>query len=490
MSQLSAILAEQSSPAEVLVFLAVIVAIFLVSSFLIYVLIMAVLRLGLSEKVPLRRVLFPSGKRLRENLGDYVLAASTSILLALTLASKHDLVQQIRNYDMDKVKPGAVAILFDFGLPDELLQRISEQAKLTDVVQPLLEAGKVEQSDLLVRSVIPHVPKGWLTPQVLIIACIILAIFYLLWLARSRYGALKSSPDSAPKYAATFRPLLTLAVCVGLLLASAVPLAQGGEKFLARSALNAMEEGRKSDRIGSDIAGEITKELRKQRERATFLYCPGCAEPTKSIWETNATPEAVGKIVDDLAGRVDAASSACESACAQDRASLQSELAPIASRVSALEARLGAMQRALAQVSERQFPELQRGLEKDRSETTRKLDLLDRRLTLLTQEFDKLGGVSEALRNIERRVAWLESQHRLQTATTDPRTVAACREYAAKAVDQNKWNLEYRCNFSGSRWSGNFQQHYDWCLTASEAARRAETTARDNALRECHPPVR
>jgi len=488
MNRLSQILSEQSSPAEVLVFLAVTVAIFLGLAFLIYVLIMALLRLGLPTKVTLMQVLLPGARRVRENLGDYVLAVSTSILLTLSLVVKHDLVQQIADYDMGRVGAEAIAVVFDFGLPEDLAEEIGE-ATLGEVVQPLLAAGKVEESDLLVRSVIAHVPKGWMTAPVLIAACIVLAAFYVAWLARRRYLALRKSPDSAPQYSATFRPLLTLALCVGLLLASALPLAQGGEKFLARSAIDAIGEAGRSTRQTSSVSRLISQELRKQRERAAFLYCAECEDPGESIWQAVDRPSGelpnLGRIIE----RVESVASSCQAACDAGAAELGSSLDPLQSRLGALESRLNDLQRQLALLGERQIPDSDRAQARQHAEFTRQLEELNRRLTLLTQQFDRLGGVPGVLRELQRRVAWLESQHRQPAASGERERDAACERYAQQAVEQQRLNIANSCRLSGPRWSDSIQVHYEWCLGASTALRRRETSARDAALGNCRPPV-
>jgi hypothetical protein len=470
-----------------LVFLAVTVAVFLGVAFLVYVLIMALLRLGLPERVPLRRVLLPSARRLRENLGDYVLAASTSILLALTLMVKHDLVQDIRTFDMARVTPEAVAILFDFGLPADLASQIGA-ASLDEVVRPLLAAGKVEESDLLVRNVVQQLPGGWLTPPLLIAACIVLAVFYLLWLARRRYLALHQSPDSAPEYASALRSLLSLALCVGLLLASALPLARGGEKFLARSALDAMDEARRSGRPASTISLAISQELQKQQRRAAFLYCPECEDPQQSIWQSVNGPSPDPGVVQPLIERVEAAASACQAACDAEVANVAASLDPLRARFAGMENQLNQLQRQWASISEQQLPAAERLEAEERAKLAGAVAGLEKRLAQLTREFDTLPSTPVALEDLQRRVARLESQDREGVAATDPESSRACKEYASRAVAMQQKNLASGCNLTGARWSTDVQGHYDWCLGAPETSRLLESRAREAELSKCRPP--
>ncbi|MGD8681336.1 MAG: hypothetical protein PVJ33_13265 [Lysobacterales bacterium] len=486
---LSEILAEQGSPAEVLVFLAVTVVVFLVVAFVIYVLIMALLRLGLPKPVPMRRVLFPSGKRLRENLGDYVLAASTSILLALTLMVKHELVQQIQGFDMAKVEPEAVAVVFDFGLTPELAREISH-ATLGEVVGPLLKAGKVEQSDLLVRYVTQLVPKGWLTPAVLISACIVLAVFYLLWLARRRYLALNKSPDSAPEYAKTFRPLMTLALCVGLLLASALPLAEGGQKFLARSAMDAIQESGRSQRAQtSEVSRLISQELRKQRERAAFLYCADCEDPGESIWQTVERGTDGPNDLQPLIERVNETAASCQSACEAQAAELAAALDPLRSRFAGMDSALEELRRGLAQLGERQIPELARNQEQDRARLDQALADMGRQLALLRREAERFGAMTDGWEELQRRVARLESFHNQRVIEPDRESLLVCRRLATIWAQQSQQNQESRCGFSGESWTTDTKAQYERCLNAPADFRDRETRARNEQLSRCRPPV-
>lgn len=60
-----------------------------------------------------------------------------------------------------------------------------------------------------------------------------------------------------------------------------------------------------------------------------------------------------------------------------------------------------------------------------------------------------------------------------------------CGAYAAAAIAQNQQNVNLKCGFSGPRWSGNFNAHFNWCNTANMAALTAEDKARAGMLAQC-----
>lgn len=464
MAEIRTLLAEQGSPVEVLVFLALAVALFLGVAALLYVLIMVVLRPGLPREVPLRRILLPSGEQLRENLGDYALAVASSLLLSLTLLAKHDLVRQIASYDLRPEDATVVAGLFDFGLPAPLVERLGE-ATLAEIVRPALDAGRVEEASLLVQTVIGQLPEPWLTPRNLVVACCVLAGLYLAWLARRRVKALRQRPDSPPAYAATFRSLLTLALCVGLLLASALPLAEGGERLLAASALGAIAHGGGETAVESPIARDIRAELERQRQRASALYCPSCGAPTRSIWEV-VEEGSVG--TDELTARLrelDAAGAAADAALETELATLRAlveeergRLAALTSTSAVLEERLVALASAAeagesrlaaldavardaadcCRLREREIAELGRRQEAESGRLGGRLDDLERRL----------AGVQTALdgREEQRRRELRELLARLERAQAEALAGLAAR---LAALDERVSGLGECCGGQG-----------------------------------------
>jgi hypothetical protein len=62
---------------------------------------------------------------------------------------------------------------------------------------------------------------------------------------------------------------------------------------------------------------------------------------------------------------------------------------------------------------------------------------------------------------------------------------SACDDYARIAVSQSKQNLKRQCGFTGSRWSSDYDAHYQWCGTVSRESADSEIRAREDELRQC-----
>ena len=61
-----------------------------------------------------------------------------------------------------------------------------------------------------------------------------------------------------------------------------------------------------------------------------------------------------------------------------------------------------------------------------------------------------------------------------------------CRNYANSAVSQQHENLSRHCGFTGDRWLGSFDAHFNWCMTVSISRSSSETSIRQDMLRnEC-----
>ena len=65
----------------------------------------------------------------------------------------------------------------------------------------------------------------------------------------------------------------------------------------------------------------------------------------------------------------------------------------------------------------------------------------------------------------------------------DPR----CQAYASRAVDQFNLMLRFpKCRVNrDARWNADYKGHYNWCLTAPQAARTNEQKIRDDHLYRC-----
>jgi len=410
MDTLARLLAEQSSPAEVLVFLVLVMVIFLVAAFLIYALLMALLKPGLPEGLPFRRVLFPGFRHLQENFGDYALAIATSALLTLTLMAKSQLVDQIANFEMTRVGVDKVASLLEFGLPAGLNAEIA-RSSVSDVVQPLLAAGKVDEASFLIRSVIAlGLPDVMLDPRLLLILCLAISVLYIVWLARARVRALKASPDSAPSYARTFRQLLTLALCVGLLLASLLPLTVSGERLLANSAMEAMAFDYRQEGLGP-VATLIAAEISKQDRAAQYLYCPDCpppAQPLPALIQGGAVnvagpPDGMDRLREEVA--------ACRQSCDMEIQTLREAVGRLESRLAAVEGNADRFVRNLAGIESRLG-----GLDGGQQRQDGRLDRLEARLQDTARWSDqlraiegRLGGLDGGQQRQDEQLAGLES---------------------------------------------------------------------------------
>lgn len=70
-----------------------------------------------------------------------------------------------------------------------------------------------------------------------------------------------------------------------------------------------------------------------------------------------------------------------------------------------------------------------------------------------------------------------------QAAAAEKSKKDACAKYAAIAVAQNKENLSRKCEFTGGRWSGEWQTHFDYCQSVGANPAGKETVTRINALK-------
>jgi hypothetical protein len=69
----------------------------------------------------------------------------------------------------------------------------------------------------------------------------------------------------------------------------------------------------------------------------------------------------------------------------------------------------------------------------------------------------------------------------VQLRTEDSR----CEQYASHAVRQYRLGAQ-RCGVRmDGRWQPSYQNHYQWCLGASNAALYSEQRARDDVLIRC-----
>ena len=60
-----------------------------------------------------------------------------------------------------------------------------------------------------------------------------------------------------------------------------------------------------------------------------------------------------------------------------------------------------------------------------------------------------------------------------------------CSDYARNAVAANDQNMRQGCHLQGSRWSGDFQTHYSWCMGVHREEANTESEARSADLGQC-----
>lgn len=224
------LLAEQTSPIEVIISLLVGVVVCMTIALVTYVAVMLCLWTVYLRKrgFGLLRVFLPSAEQFKTYFGEYVLAISTAILLSLTIFAKHTLVQNIMEYRFVD-NTGVAASSGD-----------ATMFLLATLVRAPLAAGNSEEVRIFIEeSVVPHLERaglaGWLTERRLVIACLVLSAFYVLWLVRVR----SKEPSKDPKYGRTIRGVFVLGVCATLLLLSPSLLA---DDSLAESAVAAFRE--------------------------------------------------------------------------------------------------------------------------------------------------------------------------------------------------------------------------------------------------------
>ena len=72
-----------------------------------------------------------------------------------------------------------------------------------------------------------------------------------------------------------------------------------------------------------------------------------------------------------------------------------------------------------------------------------------------------------------------------ETAAPDPAKVAACNDYAARAIAQNNENNRLNCGLSGSRWGYGQTVYFNFCMRNPSSAYNRSRAARDRELETC-----
>jgi hypothetical protein len=266
-ARLQMLLAQQTTPDEVVIFLLLTILAALAVAFLIYgVLLTGFWHWRLREVASIRALLFPRFGQLRTYAPEYALAAMTSVLLSLTIVERNEVVQLIHSFEIERLPdPASEAIrtAMPFRSVDAADIRLDEPqdpvtaaivAVLSGAVAPTLAIAEVGAAALLrpmlaageggrglaaLRAIADEVaPSAWtgaVSRNSLLTAAALLLLLYSAWLAWTRGRAVEADPDADVDYRRLAGRLVVPALCVALLLSSAVRA--GDPDRYARSAL-------------------------------------------------------------------------------------------------------------------------------------------------------------------------------------------------------------------------------------------------------------
>ncbi len=268
------LLAEQTSPLELIYFIIAVCALAIVVAALIYAALMSILwALRLRREIRYHRVFLPTRAHLKAFLPEYLIAFMTSAVLTVTIAQKHDIVNAVLDYDVSELDVAEVQALFPLRkVPDEALR--STNASAASWLRPVLQAGRAGEVRRLVGVIVPEVArteraKGLLR-SALLIASILLIAVYLGWLAWGRVKSLKASPDAAVSYRPTLRRVATMGVVLALLLAS--PALVDDAELIADSALGALRHDPPDPEDA--VARAVSREVDRQHDLQSSIWIP------------------------------------------------------------------------------------------------------------------------------------------------------------------------------------------------------------------------
>lgn len=357
---LGSLFAEQTTPDEVIVFLLICVLLAILFSFALYTLILAALWHGrLRGVTTLRALIFPDRGQLMEYFGEYALAGTTSLLLTLTVAARHDAVRQVLDYPLVEVEATDIRRAFPFGRLDaaELGDGAGELASALAAVTrdapadaggsaaprlppsigvealllPTVAAGGADQASLWLRLVIANLGDDpWPFPKQshLLVSAVVMLLLYVGWFAwgrsRSVAAAGRATGTEYGKIAGRF---LLPAVCIALLLVSAVGAAD--PQRIARSAVAAAGSGLEGSEL--DAALYLDRAIQSQLvrgRRAGLIVAPDEEEP--SVWSAIARLDASLTEVRDTTVQISGAGAATRRAVE----SLRPEMDRLAARVA------------------------------------------------------------------------------------------------------------------------------------------------------------
>ncbi|MGD8330053.1 MAG: hypothetical protein PVJ49_11510 [Acidobacteriota bacterium] len=345
---LARVFVEQATPLEMIIFVFVVVAACMALAALIYVVVMsAIWAIALrSRNVGLRRVFLPSAEQFHESAAEYLIAIFTSLILAVTTIAKHGLVEQIRNWPAEAL-PG-LANLFPLQTVPDAVHNVIGEMTVESVLKPALDAGETGRVRVALEGLIN---QGIPLPSTrgILIACGLMIIIHLLWLASQRYELLSKSPETDGRlgYDKTARSLLVLSVCVALLLAA--PAMVGDPEHLARSSIASLEHVEASTVPYYDVVLAAIDQQRRDLsilEDASGQVFDPDAGVQESVWSAIANRlDAHDVAVSDLTTRLDVSDESVDA--------LGARVGATATDLSGAESALGDIDRRLAGLLDR-----------------------------------------------------------------------------------------------------------------------------------------
>ncbi len=277
--------AEQTTPLELINFIVVVAVLSVATAAMFYVLLMTVVwSLRLRPEVKYRHVFLPTGEHLRVFFWEYALAATTSIVLGVTLIEKHEIVDAVLATEVSTLDEHLRAALFplhrlpngaELGESDlsetDFVNRLTGRGGAggtvlaASILKPVLEAGRAAEVKSLVDDlVLRAIDAGGFRPYLRLILMTLsagLIVAYLLWFARKRFRGLKGDAKARVDYKDTLRSLFVVGVCVALLLAS--PAMVKDRHLIAESALGVL---RHAEPDSSPVAMAIKRSIDSQYE--------------------------------------------------------------------------------------------------------------------------------------------------------------------------------------------------------------------------------
>lgn len=249
MNWLKSLYAQQTTPDEVVIFLLLGTILTLLVSFIAYAaIVIALSKWRMKKEYSTWSLLFPSPGRMRQYAAEYLLGTLTALLLGLTVSAKHNAVEAVLAQDISVIGRDVVrsalpfnslekAELIDEGVDpvqaDRLVAWLDEgvvaplSRSAEDLVRPLLMSGMVENASIVVRKAVDvyEESSGRIIDQRFIMAVAVgLLIAYVGWFGVQRSREMRDGAGSEPKYAQIMKRLSLPAVCIPLLLVSAVAL--------------------------------------------------------------------------------------------------------------------------------------------------------------------------------------------------------------------------------------------------------------------------